>query len=671
MEKLTKKRKAKKKGLKKRIGLIAIGGLSLVLTVCLSVGATLAWFAGSTHASKSLFMGGPVYVEMSGRAGTDWSGGAGKLDITTFSRTTGTVGDSFEDILLPGQGFAIYSQARVFSTSATNTTGEGTTTNNNYGSDITNSTQVDSDNKLITGTTGKKTTTTSSVLRARFSVSVEFDPSVGFNNFTGTDYANGYPEQSTDTATDPTKFKTETGHETELADQPWAGALTNKADGSYPVTTRRDAVKDDTFTSDVTTKATLEEIKNGTKKSIYSWKFVSKEVYENTTLTSAADASTLATTAATDKKYCQMAAPFDGSGTTASEKYYGVWILGTDGKLSESDSFYKARCNAYIQTYVEQYSTEYDSIVERTVGRSLQSLETALNSSFVDLVNDSSNAIIGGYLNGMKSEGDIMSYKDPLGSSDPYMTTGATKASWLYIDPTIGNDTNTNELSTSTGGWWYLVECDNGLVKDVVTSTGTTAASNKVKTTWDKVTYTPPTGDTITGVYNSAEKKIYQSNDGTIDPDVTGTAVVGDALGNITMSRVDGAGGEFSRTDIDAKNEARKSAKLFEIKPGTPTEKTLSSGAVKTVSYSFPFVNGRSVLEGDPITNVFANAKISIQISFQAIQAFFPYSTNIDNMNYKNTLLGTAKALTIANAIPIFNEAFDYYENYTGDVTGL
>ena len=66
MEKTTKKSKAKKKGLKKRIGLIAMGGLSLVLTVCLSVGATLAWFAGSTWSSQTLYMGGPVYVEMSG-----------------------------------------------------------------------------------------------------------------------------------------------------------------------------------------------------------------------------------------------------------------------------------------------------------------------------------------------------------------------------------------------------------------------------------------------------------------------------------------------------------------------------------------------------------------------------------------------------------------------------
>ena len=66
MEKTTKKRK-KSKRLKRRIGLIAVGGLSFVLTICLSVGATLAWFAGSTWASNDLYMGGPVYVEMAGR----------------------------------------------------------------------------------------------------------------------------------------------------------------------------------------------------------------------------------------------------------------------------------------------------------------------------------------------------------------------------------------------------------------------------------------------------------------------------------------------------------------------------------------------------------------------------------------------------------------------------
>ena len=102
MEKTTKKSKKKSKRLKKRIGIIAVGGLSFVLTICLSVGATLAWFAGSSWASNDLYMGGPVYVEMAGRgqaggttgdgdATANWIGGAGNLDIeAAASRTTGT-----------------------------------------------------------------------------------------------------------------------------------------------------------------------------------------------------------------------------------------------------------------------------------------------------------------------------------------------------------------------------------------------------------------------------------------------------------------------------------------------------------------------------------------------------------------------------------------------------
>ena len=90
------------------------------------------------------------------------------------------------------------------------------------------------------------------------------------------------------------------------------------------------------------------------------------------------------------------------------------------------------------------------------------------------------------------------------------------------------------------------------------------------------------------------------------------------------------------------------------------------------VSYQFPFVNGSAVLAGDELTNIFANAKITVQISFQAIQAFFPFTTSIDGFTYKDTLLGTKKALNIANAIPIFNEAFDYQENIANkSITGL
>ena len=101
MEKTTKKKK-KTKSLRRRIGIIAVGGLSLVMTICLSVGATLAWFAGSTWSDENLYMGGPVYVEMSGRGAsgaTDgngttvakWQGGTGSLDIqASAARTSGT-----------------------------------------------------------------------------------------------------------------------------------------------------------------------------------------------------------------------------------------------------------------------------------------------------------------------------------------------------------------------------------------------------------------------------------------------------------------------------------------------------------------------------------------------------------------------------------------------------
>ena len=60
------------------------------------------------------------------------------------------------------------------------------------------------------------------------------------------------------------------------------------------------------------------------------------------------------------------------------------------------------------------------------------------------------------------------------------------------------------------------------------------------------------------------------------------------------------------------------------------------------------------------MTNVFANAKISFQITFQALQAFFPFSNSIDSIPSGTAITGTGKALNIGNAIPIFNEAFDY-----------
>ena len=133
--------------------------------------------------------------------------------------------------------------------------------------------------------------------------------------------------------------------------------------------------------------------------------------------------------------------------------------------------------------------------------------------------------------------------------------------------------------------------------------------------------------------------------------------------------------GKFTRADAAATSETRLDAKLFEVKPYKQISKVTKNGGddvYKFASYQFPFVNGSAVLDGDKITNIFANAKISVQISFQALQAFFPFTTSIDGIDYKDTLLGTAKALNIKNAIPIFNEAFDYYEDTSaGSITGL
>lgn len=644
MEKTTKKKKTKK-GLKKRIGLIAIGGLSLVLTVCLSVGATLAWFAGSTHANKSLFMGGPVYVEMTGRDGSaaDWQGGSGQLDIEAFKRGVGTIRDGAiikdtdTDILLPGQGFAIYSQARVFSTSSTTSVGDKVTTNTSSGANTTNTSTGEHKDG-----TGRKTSATTSVLRARFSISVEFDPTVGFNNFTDTDYAENYPAQSTGYAG---SGKAGTWQEALGAALLSADATNGRRD-ALPNTAEGDAGY--VFASDATTEATLKLIKNGEKKSIYKWKFVSKEIYNNTNITAASTEVTAAQTTAQDAKfkYVQMGKPFDGTDTSSNQNgYYGVWVLDeTTHMIAESDAFYKARCNAYLQSYVEHYPTEYGDYTTRTIANSLKALETALNESFVNLVNDSSNAIINGYLNGMTVDPDtgIMSYNPALTLEGEDATT---RASWLYIDPTIGNDTNTNEIATGTGGWWYLVECDNGTV------------GGKTK-------------DTDGSWISTDTNKIH-----TVTDVITGEDTP-DALGNIVKSNKPTAGTDLSRLTTDgAKDTARLTAKLYEVKPtveGRDVGTNGTSTIKKVVSYSFPFVNGRSVLEGDALTNIFANAKISVQISFQAIQAFFPFSTNIDNMNYKNTLLGTEKALNIGNAIPIYNEAFDYYENFNSTtVSGL
>lgn len=691
MEKITKKKKTKK-GLKKRIGLIAIGGLSLVLTICLSVGATLAWFAGSTWSSNQLYMGGPVYVEMAGRgsagstAGTGageakWVGGAGNLDIkAATSRTTGTVhgakGETLtnqvdrpanipDNILLPGQKFEIYSQARVFSTAYTTSVGENKTTSGSSGANVTN---TEKDGTAHITDKGRITSTTTSVLRARFSISIDFDPSVGFNNFTDENYRKNYPVQSglytghyakEDGSADLASNATGGG----LA---WAAALGGTAfkeptlgtgkegEGAigtqkYTAGARRDAVNNNNgetgvgvetriYTDKTTDETDLTKIKTGELKSIYKWKFVSKSVYDT--------ASENATTAGA--KLMQMGKPFNGEDNANSPGYYGCWILkgtDTDNGMVESDAFYKARCNSYIDSYVEEYITEYGDVKTRTIGDSIKALENSLNQSFVQLVNDSSDAIIAGKVFGMTATGGKMTYASaPEGTYE----TGSTNASWLYIDPLIGNDTNTSEISTSTGGWWYLVESDTGSCKIDAVGHSANLVTKEVDST-----------------YYDTESSSWKV--------ITDDAPEGASVSNNVPKTTEKA---ISRDTAKASDAARLDAKLFEINPllakEVITTNNTTNDVTKVVSYSFPFVNGTSALPADALTNVFANAKITFQISFQAIQAFFPYSTNIDKMDYTNPLLGTAKALSIRNAIPIYNEAFDYQEDVgVNEIVGL
>jgi hypothetical protein len=116
-----KRPKKKTRSSKKKIGTLVIALLSAGITAVLSVGATLAFFAGSTVADQSLYMGGPVYVEITGR-NNDFKAGNGNLDISAVAgRTTGTAGTITNTILLPGQKVEIHSSARVYSTTETNT----------------------------------------------------------------------------------------------------------------------------------------------------------------------------------------------------------------------------------------------------------------------------------------------------------------------------------------------------------------------------------------------------------------------------------------------------------------------------------------------------------------------------------------------------------------------
>lgn len=181
MEKSIKKSNAKKKSARRTLGTIFIAMLSITITAVISIGATLAYFAGSTTANQSLFMGGPVYVEITGR-NNDFKAGDGNLDISAYAgRTTGTAGAIDNTILLPGQKVEIHSSARVYSTTATSTIADNPIPDISTGANTGNigNTYTDEEgNAYYVNNQGKVTSTTTSILRARFGIDIEFDPTV-------------------------------------------------------------------------------------------------------------------------------------------------------------------------------------------------------------------------------------------------------------------------------------------------------------------------------------------------------------------------------------------------------------------------------------------------------------------------------------------------------------
>lgn len=588
------KKSNKNKNTRKTLGVFFIALLSIGITAIISVGATLAYFAGSTNANNTLFMGGPVYVEITGR-NNDFKAGNGNLDISAFvGRTTGTAGAIDNTILLPGQKVEIHSSARVYSTTKTSTIADNPILNGSTGANTGNTGNAYTDaqgNAYYVNNEGRVTSTTTSVIRARFGIDIEFDPTVGFNNFTGTTYANNYPVQSQQVfVREVTNTTTE-----EVIGFEGAIHLANEEYSYDPNTQthtgRRDYVSDTTFTNATTAGEDMNKIKSRELKSIYSWKYVSQSEYEGSNAIT------------DDLKFSKMPAPFDGTVNAqggdskkvpggSGNGFYGVWILDGTGKKTESKAFYKARTIAYMSTYVEHYVNEYGNEVTRTLEGSIDALNASLNNYFVSLINDSSKYI-----------------QTPDNPDTPEIEGLGMNASWLYIDPAIGNDTNSNEISTSVGGWWYLI-VDNG--------------------------------GAITG---SAET-------------YSGDAPAGITVGADTVTQ------NVNRSSYAATNPSRLKYYLYEVVPDIEVGEVIGTNGQKKIASSIiPFVNGTFALPGDALTNVFANAKLSFTVSFQALQAFLPYTQDIDNIDYTSPLLGTGKPLTIESAIPIYNEAFDYQEN--------
>lgn len=185
----------KSKKFRKKIGYLAVLAISFGLVVFMSVGATLAWFAGSDWADNTMYMGGPVYISMYGEdnTGRKLTSGFGNLEVSaaTDSRTTGITsltGDEENDkkVLLPGQRMEIHAVARLKSSAYETSYRRATNTGG-----------------LQNGTEGELSRSTNALLRARFALDVKFDSdtAVGESDFytlptsptkPATDYTSSY-----------------------------------------------------------------------------------------------------------------------------------------------------------------------------------------------------------------------------------------------------------------------------------------------------------------------------------------------------------------------------------------------------------------------------------------------------------------------------------------------
>jgi hypothetical protein len=314
---------------------------------------------------------------------------------------------------------------------------------------------------------------------------------------------------------------------------------------------------------------------------------------------------------------------------------------------------------------------EYNRMLILSIGTQITKLEDALNDAFVGLVNESSDYILAGNVKGFTADDDGQVIHKDSGSTK-------TNATWLYVDPTIDNDINATDATTGTGGWWYLVESNtksvasgknaittevdnviHGKVDGALTESNGTVANeetddvSRIATATDvqqnKASYV---GQVIYnwGNMKSTSKNVPITTEGALERSDNPTDYTAPTLND---------GDVETPGKVGNQNAHILHAKLFEVKPNL-TKELMGKGAEKVVSVSFPFVNGNFELPGKEMTNIFANARISFKISFQALQAFFPYAPSVDGLPAGSALAGTAKALNIENSIPIFNEAFNY-----------